>query len=440
MERTGFRANLANVSPATRRFRWHESSALAPILSLLLAAPLAAQPARTWGQRLADTLLADHPELWRMRKSDGDYRWSYTPGLVGLGLLRLHDQSPDPRYSAYVKAYVDHYVDADGGIATFVPEEFNIDSLLSGRLLFPLLDATGDARYRAAIERLREQLRWQPRTRDGIFWHKLKYPWQVWLDGLYMGAPFYAEATARFGPPADFDDVARQFRESRARLVDARSGLLFHGWDESRFERWSDPATGRSPGFWTRSLGWFAMALADAWEQFPAAHPARAELARSLADLSAALLAVRDPRSRIWWQVPDAGGREGNFLEASGSAMIAYAWARGARSGMIEPRYRDLARESFDGLVSELVDRHEATGRVTLRNVCRSAGLGGSPYRDGSYAYYVSTEVVANDAHGVGAFLLASAEIERGAPAGLSASDPPARVAPPGSRRSTPGP
>lgn len=392
------------------------SIALTVALTLAFPATLLAGAApdgqRTWGQRLADTILAEHPTLWQMRKSDGEYRWSYTPGLVGLGLLRLHEKNPEPRYVDYVKAYVDHYVGADGKIGTFTAEEFNLDSLLSGRLLFPLLDDTGDLRYRKAIDELRRQLAWQPRTKGGIFWHKLKYPWQVWLDGLYMGAPFYAESVARSGPASDFDDVVLQFRESRARLVDQETGLLVHGWDESRLQRWSDPATGRSPGFWTRSLGWYAMALVDTWERLPAAHPGRVELASSLRDLSGALLAVRDPRSKIWWQVPDASGRPGNYLEASGSAMVTYAWARGARLGMLEARYGALARESFLGLVTELVDSNPQTDRVTLRNVCRSAGLGGDPYRDGTYQYYVTTDVVENDAHGVGAFLLASAEIE----------------------------
>jgi hypothetical protein len=168
----------------------HATAVAMALPATLLAAPAPEQAKpRTWGQRLADTTLAEHPTLWQMRKSDGEYRWSYTPGLVGLGLLRLHQKHPEPRYFDYVKAYVDHYVDADGKIGTFAAEEFNLDSLLSGRLLFPLLDDTGDPRYRKAIEELRVQLRWQPRTKGGVFWHKLKYPWQVWLDGVYMGEP-----------------------------------------------------------------------------------------------------------------------------------------------------------------------------------------------------------------------------------------------------------
>jgi unsaturated rhamnogalacturonyl hydrolase len=382
------------------------------IATLALPGAALAGDARTWGQRLADSTIAEHPTAWNMRKSDGEFRWSYTQGLLAYGMYRLHQKHHEPRYYACMKAYVDHWVDADGNIRTLALDKFNIDSINSGKLLFPLLENGGDARYRAAIELLRRQLRWQPRTHNGVFWHKLKYPWQVWLDGLYMGAPFYAEYAARFGQPADFDDITTQFRESYAKLRDSATGLLYHGWDESRVQRWSDPETGRSPGFWTRSLGWYAMALVDTYEHLPEGHEGRRELAQMLRELSAALLAVRDTRSKIWWQVPDQGDREGNYLEASGSAMIAYAWAKGARLGLLAPRYRELARESFAGLVAELTDWDADTGRMRLRNVCRSAGLGGDPYRDGTYAYYVSTEVVVNDTHGVGAFLLASAEIE----------------------------
>jgi unsaturated rhamnogalacturonyl hydrolase len=159
-------------------------------------------------------------------------------------------------------------------------------------------------------------------------------------------------------------------------------------------------------------MGWYAMGLVDAYEHLPAQHPGRGELAKILTELSSALLAARDARTGLWWQVTDQGARAGNYLEASGSAMIAYAWAKGARLGLLEPRYRDLARQSFDGLVAELVDSDAATDRVHLRNICQSAGLGGNPYRDGTYEYYVSANVATDDAQGIGAFLLASAEIE----------------------------
>ena len=382
------------------------------IATLFSAGLVTAEDPRAWGQRLADSTVAEFPDAWSMRKSDGEYRWAYLQGLVTNGMYKLYQKYDEPGYYAYMKAYVDHYVEADGTIRTLALDEFNIDSINSGKLLFPLVQDTGDARYRGAIEVLYRQLEWQPRTHNGVFWHKRKYPWQVWLDGLYMGAPFLAEYAARFGPSDLFDDITRQFRESYAKLRDPDTGLLYHGWDESRVQRWSDPDTGRSPGFWTRSLGWYSMALVDAYEHFPAEHRGRQELARMLQELSEALLAVRDERSKLFWQVPDQGGREGNYLEASGSAMIAYAWAKGARLGMLDPRYRELAQHTFAGLIEELVDWDAETGRMQLRNVCRSAGLGGDPYRDGTYEYYISTDVVVNDAHGVGAFLLASSEIE----------------------------
>jgi len=383
------------------------------VVALLLVSGIAAgEDQRSWGQRLADSTIAEHSSAWNMRKYEGEYRWAYTQGLLTLGMYRLYQKFNEPDYYDYMKAYVDHYVEADGAIRTLALDEFNLDSINSGKLLFPLFEDTGEARYRGAIELLRRQLQWQPRTHNGVFWHKRKYPWQVWLDGLYMGAPFYAEYAQRFGNEADFDDIARQFRESYARLHDEATGLLYHGWDESRIQRWSDPDTGRSPGFWTRALGWYSMALVDTFEHFPAEHRGRGELTRMLGELSGALLAVRDERSGLWWQVPDQGDRDGNYLEASGSAMIAYAWAKGARLGMLKPRYRELAEQSFAGLIKELVDWDAATGRMQIRNVCRGAGLGGTPYRDGSYAYYVSADVVVNDAHGVGAFMLASAEIE----------------------------
>jgi len=281
------------------------------LVPLLLSELALAEDPRSWGQRMADSTIAEHPSAWNMRESDGQYRWAYTQGLVTLGMYRLYLKYDEPAYYEYMKEYVDHYVEPDGTIRTLVLDEYNIDSINSGKLLFPLLEDTGDARYRKAIELLRRQLEWQPRTHNRVFWHKLKYPWQVWLDGLYMGAPFFAEYAARFGTNSDFDDVARQFSESYEKLRDPATGLLYHGWDESRVQRWSDPDTGRSPGFWTRSLGWYSMALVDTCEQFPAEHPARPGLSRMLAELSDALLAVRDERSKLWWQVPDQGDRRG---------------------------------------------------------------------------------------------------------------------------------
>lgn len=388
---------------------------------LVIAAACAAEPAsprdsRTWGQRLADSTLAEFPTAWNMRKSDGEYRWAYTQGLVGLGLQALHRKHGQARYHDYVKAYVDHYVGADGAIRTVAPDEFNLDSVNSGKLLFPLLDEAGEARYRKAIEQLRRQLEWQPRTRAGVFWHKLKYPWQVWLDGLYMGAPFYAEYARRFGRAEDFDDVLLQFRESYARLRDPATGLLYHGWDESRKQRWADPRTGRSPAFWGRAVGWYAMGLVETLDELPAGHPGRATLAAILKRLANAVVRVQDPKSGAWYQVLDQGGREGNYLEASVSAMLSFVLMKGARLGHLEARHGQAGRRAYDGFLKEFVVVGQ-DGRLTIQRACQVAGLGGDPekerYRDGSFEYYVGEKVRADDPKAVGPFIFASLERER---------------------------
>jgi len=362
--------------------------------------------------RLASQHMERFPDPWLMRKSDGEYAWSYTHGLVLLGMERLHELTGDASYAAYIQKYADHFIDADGRIDTFHITEFNIDSINAGRILFALYERTGDARYRAAMDELRKQLDWHPRTRTGGFWHKLKYPWQIWLDGLYMAQPFYARYEAAFGAdPAAFDDIVSQFAVIEHKTRDAETGLLYHGWDESRLQPWADADTGLSPGFWSRAMGWYAMALVDTVEYLPPGHAGRERLRDILRRLVDALIPFQDD-SGLWWQVPDQGGRQGNWLEASGSSMFVYAIARGVRTGLLDDRYLAVARRGYAGLLDRIVST-DPDGTIHVKDVCRSAGLGGTPYRDGSYEYYVTTDRVSDDAHGIGAFLLAASEMMR---------------------------
>jgi unsaturated rhamnogalacturonyl hydrolase len=257
-------------------------------------------------------------------------------------------------------------------------------------------------------------LKSQPRTSEGGFWHKKIYPEQMWLDGLYMAEPFYAEYAATFREGADFDDIARQFVLMERHARDSRTGLLYHGWDESRKQRWADPATGRSPNFWGRAMGWYAMALVDTLDYFPKGHPQRAELLAILRRLAAAVEKYQEPESGLWYQVLDRGGAEGNYLEASASCMFVYALAKGVRQGYLPASYLKVARKGYQGIVGRFVET-DAGGLVSLKGIVSVAGLGGSPYRDGSYQYYLSEKVVADDPKGVGAFLMASSEMERAA-------------------------
>ena len=359
---------------------------------------------RPWALRMASTVVRRSPVVLD--------RWDYTAGLVLLGIERVGEARRDTALTAYVRRNIDGFVQPDGRIRTYRQDEFNLDQVNEGRLLFPLIARTRDARYRVAADQIREQLLRQPRTAEGGFWHKQIYPQQMWLDGLYMAEPFYAEYASRFGSSGDFDDVAVQFLLAARHTRDVNTGLLRHAWDATHSQRWADSLTGQSPHAWGRAMGWYLMALVDVLDYLPANHPSRPALLAVLRDASDAAMRVQDPVTGAWWQVLDQPNRAGNYLESSASAMFTYALAKGARKGYLDARAAESARRGFDGMVKQFVSV-SPDGLVTLNGVCKVAGLGGTPYRDGSYAYYVSERPVANDYKGVGAFIMAAQELGR---------------------------
>ncbi len=258
---------------------------------------------------------------------------------------------------------------------------------------------------------MRQQLAGQPRTSEGGFWHKKIYPHQMWLDGIYMASPFYAAFGQTFGEPAAFDDVARQIILMEKHTRDPQTGLLYHGWDESKQQRWANPQTGCSPNFWGRAMGWYAMAIVDVLDYFPAEHPRRADILAILARLSRAIVEVQDAATGLWYQVLDQGQRAGNYREASASCMFVYALAKAVRQGYLGQTYLDVARHGYQGILDHLI-RLDEQGLVNLEKTCGVGGLGGTPYRDGSFAYYIGEKIVTNDYKGVGPFILASMEME----------------------------
>jgi unsaturated rhamnogalacturonyl hydrolase len=357
-----------------------------------------------WSERLAESLMR--------RDSVVHPKWDYVAGVVLLGVQRVGERTRDPRYARYVKSNIDRLVGADGSIATYSIDEFNLDQINEGKLLFPLYASTHDERYAKAARLLREQLRQHPRTKEGGFWHKKTYPSQMWLDGLYMASPYYAQYASVFNEPAAFDDVTRQFLLVARHLRDPRTGLYYHGWDESRTQPWADSATGLSPSFWARAVGWYAMALVDALDYLPAKHKDRAEMVRVLQDLSRAVREVQDPMSGLWYDVLDQPNRAGNYHEASASSMFVYAFAKGARKGYLDASYRDAATRGFDGIIRELVTVDDK-GLVSLNGIVSVSGLGGKGNRNGTFAYYMSEPVVSNDPKGVGPLILAAEELGR---------------------------
>jgi unsaturated rhamnogalacturonyl hydrolase len=338
-------------------------------------------------------------------------QWHYEHGLLLQAIEQVARATGETRFHEHVKATVDLFIEPDGGIRTYKLEEYNLDQVNPGKLLFSLYRDTNDERYRRAAALLRQQLTHQPRTRSGGFWHKHIYPHQMWLDGIYMAEPFYAAFARTFDEPSAFDDIAHQIVLIERHTRDPDTGLLYHAWDESRQQRWANPETGCSPHFWGRAMGWYAMALVDTLDEFPADHPRHPEIVAILNRLAAAAAQVQDTASGLWYQVLDQGARAGNYHEASASCMFVYALAKGVRQGYLPARYLAVARQGFDGIVRNLI-AVDAQGLVTLERVCAVAGLGGNPYRDGSYDYYVGERVAANDYKGVGPFILAALEIE----------------------------
>ena len=367
-------------------------------------------------ERYVERMMAEStPEkpLWNIEKIEAGVinGWNYIDGCMMIALLNLHRITGEARYYEFAEHFLDHYVFEDGSLLGFAEEEYNLDNICEGRVLFELYKKTGKEKYRLAIEKQKAQLDGQPRTNTQNFWHKLIYPHQIWLDGIYMAQVFSTLYSKEYGGK-DYSDMLNQIKNVNKYMQDKTTGLYYHGLDCSKSIFWADKESGLSKNFWLRSIGWFTVALVDIIEIIDD-EEARGELARIFADLIKSITAFRDP-SGLYWQVVDQPGRQGNYLETSGSSMIAYAMLKGARLGVIEPHYAALGKATFDGICNKYLTVNE-DGELNLGGICLVAGLGpeNNPRRDGSYEYYISEPVVENDAKGVAPFVLCYTEILR---------------------------
>jgi unsaturated rhamnogalacturonyl hydrolase len=379
------------------------------LLCIILTA-LTALHAQPLSEKLALTAINKWPDSLLVQNGK-PAKWSYDQGVVMEGMEAAWNRSANPVYFNYIQKYIDFYVKDDGNILTYNEDDFNIDNIKNGRSLLLLYKVTGKLKYLKAAARLRDQLQHQPSTSDGGFWHKKIYPSQMWLDGIYMAEPFYAEYAALMHEDTSFNNIARQFILMEHHARDPKTGLLYHGWDESKQQRWANRQTGVSPSFWDRAMGWYAMALVDVLDYFPANHPERTTLLAILKRTAASIQKYQDASSGLWYQVMDKATEKGNYKEASGSCMFVYALAKAARKGYLQASYLAVAQKGYKGIIKEFIEK-DAAGYTNLKGTVSVAGLGGDPYRDGSYAYYLSEKVVTNDAKGVGAFILASNELE----------------------------
>lgn len=383
------------------------------LLALFTCSTAIAQtPQKLWSVRMADSFMARNRDSIVVGNQK-TARWDYEQGLMLKVLERVWEHTADNRYFAHIEKDINRFVDAEGNIRTYKADEFNADNVTTGRALLTLAQQTlpNRDRYKRAALLLRKQIAEQPRNKEGGFWHKKRYPDQMWLDGLYMIEPFYAEFSAVYDQPANFDDVAKQFALIEKYLLDPKTGLLYHGYDESRVQKWANPKTGASPNFWGRAMGWYMMALVDVLDYFPENHPQRAKLVSYLQRLAPVLARYQDPKSGCWFQIVDQGNRAGNYPEASASCMYVYALAKGVRLGYLPKTLATVAQKGYAGILKTFVET-ETDGSVSLNGTVSVGGLGGSPYRDGSYAYYLSEPLRKNDLKGVGPFIMASVEME----------------------------
>lgn len=336
--------------------------------------------------------------------------WNYIDGCMIKAILELYHIKKDCRYLEFADRFIDYFVRDDGSIASYDPKEYNLDNVNAGKTLFDLYHLTGKEKYRKAIDTVYSQLKGQPRTSQGNFWHKLIYPNQVWLDGLYMAQPFYMQYELTYNEGKNCQDSCQQFFHVYELMRNSRNGLYYHAYDDSRKAFWCDKVTGLSANFWLRALGWYAMALIDTVEIMPdSMADERGELCRIYRELIDSMLPYQDEETGMWYQVVNRGGISPNYLETSGSAIFAYAIMKSVRLGLLEPSYFTYGKKAFDGICKKYL--WEKDGELQLGGICLVAGLGNKEMREGTFDYYMREPIVQNDAKGVAPLILAYVEV-----------------------------
>ena len=363
--------------------------------------------------RVVESEMARCPEASYLDGQEGKLKWNYTTGLELKAFLDVYDAYGDEALLDYADAWYDAIIDTAGVIYKYAKAHYTLDHICPGRTLFQLYDLTGKEKYRSAMDTLYAQLLEQPRTEDGGFWHKQVYPDQMWLDGLYMAEPFYVEYTNRFVADSteralNYQDIVHQFTTVYAHTFDPTTGLLRHAWDATGEMAWSDPETGQSDHAWGRALGWYCMGLVDVAELMPDG-PEKDTLVQILQSLYGTIPLYADARTGMWFQVMDSPYRNGNYLEATASAMFTYVWLKGIRLGFLTGR--ESALQTYESLLTTFVTKED--GLTNLNQCCEVAGLGGKDNRRGDFDYYIHEPVRANDPKGIGPLIWAALEYER---------------------------
>ncbi|MGM8361808.1 glycoside hydrolase family 88/105 protein [Flavobacterium sp. ARAG 55.4] len=341
-------------------------------------------------------------------------KWNYTNGLVCLANQKLFDYTKDKKYWDYAFEYANQLIDDKGQIlGGFAVDRYSLDLVNSGKILFDIYKKTADSRYKTAMDSLHKQLEHHPRNTDRGYWHKKSYPWQMWLDGVYMADPFSAQYGAEFKLDKAIDDAILQVELIQKHTFDPKTGLNFHGYDEKRQQFWANKTTGTSSHIWGRAQGWYCMALVDILDFVPENHPKRKQLIKIVQKVFSAVLKAQDTETKVWWQVMDQPRRQGNYLESTCSTMFIYSFAKAYNKGYVGSKFLTAARTGFEGVLKQFI-KQNPDGTISITKCCAVAGLGGkNPQdRDGSFEYYISEPIRENDAKAVGPFILAGIELQ----------------------------
>lgn len=377
-------------------------------------------PVQPFAVRLADSVLS----RWPNGEAIGNKGFEYTTGIVLCGIAEVYRHTRDPRYLAYIQTWVDRYLREDGSIDLGEDAAgHNLDRIEPGNLVLFLYEETHDPKYKRAARWLRERFATFPRNPAGGFWHKAKYPDEMWLDGIYMAEPFLVRYGRMFSEPGFCFDTAVAQTLLVSEKTRTERGLFRHAWDADRNAAWADPVTGVSPEVWGRAMGWYAMAIVDILAELPREHPGYGRLRELLLEAAGGIRRTQDPKTGLWFEVMDKGDRPENWLETSASAMFVYALKRGADDGFLGPIDAEAARKGWRGLLSRVSE--DADGRPVIADTVEGTGV------QKDLAGYLSRKRLTNAPHGLCGMLLAASAMEWprapaiAAPKGAAETEPP---------------
>ncbi len=387
------------------------------------------KPHKTFSEWMTHSEIARVPQSYLLDFSKKP-KWSYVMGIELEAMLDTYLKYGNDAIRDYCLNYTDTMIHPDGSIRGYNIADYNLDNVRTGHFVTRLHEHFPQEKNFAAMKTLMKQLEKQPRTNEGVYWHKAIYAYQVWLDGIFMGLPYRVLTAPQFHKGKKltkiYDDAVDQLKKTYERTFDPATELNRHAWDENRDMFWSDNTTGLSQHCWGRAQGWYTMALVEILDALPADYKRRGEVEELLDKSLSAVVKWQDKKTGLWYQVMDSPEREGNYLESTCSSMFAYSMLKAARLGYADKKYLEPGKKAYMGIVNNFL-RVNPDATLSLTNCCAVAGLGPglSPSvqkaapkvkentrRDGSYAYYLSEPVRDNDAKGVGPFIWASLEME----------------------------